>query len=164
MSFIVSTSAPCAINFATEWLDEDGCICPKVVDYATQCPKGHPLVALADSGCSQAQPPLICRVCHTCAATEQDASEWIGCSVARCCAGYTVCGACVRQLQQAPALAADGHAFVSLARAAAQLRAFVTRPDAVLQGVSVLFLSRIKCTLGAWLLGLTVEQVCQTVI
>ena len=34
----------------------------------------------------------------------------------------------------------------------------------VLQGVAVVFLSWIKCTLAAWLLGLTVEQVCQTVI
>ena len=26
------------LNFATEWLDEDGRVCPKNVDYATQCP------------------------------------------------------------------------------------------------------------------------------
>jgi hypothetical protein len=35
---------PQAVNFATEWLDEDGRVCPKNVDYATQCPKGHHLM------------------------------------------------------------------------------------------------------------------------
>ncbi len=33
-----------AVNVATEWLDELGCVCPKAVDYALQCPKGHLLV------------------------------------------------------------------------------------------------------------------------
>ena len=33
-----------------------------------------------------------------------------------------------------------------------------------MQGVAVVFLSWIKCTLAAWLLGLTVEQVCQMFI
>jgi hypothetical protein len=126
-----STSALRVIDFATHWLDEEGIIRPKEVYYATQCPKGHALVALADSGCSPAQQPLICRVCHTSAVTEQEASEWLACSVTRCCAGYLVCGCCIRQLQQPPAAAADGHGFVSLVRAAAQLRAFVTRRDAV---------------------------------
>ena len=50
---------------------------------------------------------------------------------------------------------------------AAQLRAcltFCAASHVGLQGVAVVFLSWIKCTLAAWLLGLTVEQVCQTVI
>ena len=123
-----STPAPLAVDFATEWLDEEGIICPKMVDYATQCPKGHALVALADSGCSPAQQPLICRVCHTSAGTGRDeALQWVGCSVANCCAGYAVCDACITQLQQAPAAADDSHGFVSLVRAASQLRAFLTR-------------------------------------
>ena len=126
-----STPAPLAVDFATEWLDEEGIICPKMVDYATQCAKGHPLVALADSscnGCLPAQQPLTCRVCHTNAATQgPDTSQWLACSVANCCAGYTVCGGCIRQLQQAPAAADDSHGFVSLVRAASQLRAFLTR-------------------------------------
>ena len=109
---------PRAINFATEWEDEHGCICPKVVDYATQCPKGHALVALADSGCSPAQQPLICRVCHTSAGTVRDeALQWVGCSVANCCAGYAVCDACITQLQQPPAAATVDHSYVSLVRA-----------------------------------------------
>ena len=41
---------------------------------------------------------------------------------------------------------------------------FCAASHVVMQGVAVVFLSWIKCTLAAWLLGLTVEQVCQTVI
>ena len=59
---------PRAINFATEWLDEDGRVCPKNVDYATQCPKGHALVPLDGGGGAQAQEAsgadVMCRVCH----------------------------------------------------------------------------------------------------
>ena len=64
-------SQPRAINFATEWLDEDGRVCPKNVDYATQCPKGHDLVSvsLGGGGGAQAQQAsgadVMCRVCHT---------------------------------------------------------------------------------------------------
>ena len=36
-----------AVNVATEWLDELGCVCPKAVDYASQCPKGHSLAPFA---------------------------------------------------------------------------------------------------------------------
>ena len=91
------SSAP-AINFATEWLDDDGCVCPKNVDYASHCPKGHTLVPLVGSGGSQAQPPgdadLICRVCHG-STQRQHACDWLACSVAACCGGYTVCAPCV---------------------------------------------------------------------
>ena len=41
---------------------------------------------------------------------------------------------------------------------------FCAASHVMMQGVAVVFLSWIKCTLAAWLLGLTVEQVCQTVI
>jgi hypothetical protein len=127
-SAAASASVPVAVDFATEWLDEEGIICPKMVDYAAQCPKGHALVALADSGCSPAQHPLICRVCHTSAVSEDEArEEWVACSVARCCAGYTVCGCCIRRLQHAPAAAADGRGFVSLVRAAARSCARLSR-------------------------------------
>ena len=56
------------LNFATEWLDEDGRVCPKNVDYATQCPKGHALTPLDGGGAPQAQQAsgadVMCRVCH----------------------------------------------------------------------------------------------------
>ena len=99
-----------AINVATEWLDEDGYVCPKNVDYATQCPKGHALAPFFCSGGLQAQQPsdadvVICRVCH--GSTErQRACDWLVCSVAACCGGYAVCAACVTALGRARGAAA----------------------------------------------------------
>jgi hypothetical protein len=85
------------LNFATEWLDEDGRVCPKNVDYATQCPKGHHLMPLGGGG-AQTQPAsgadVMCRVCHA-STPRQHACQWLVCSVAGCCGGYTVCVACV---------------------------------------------------------------------
>jgi hypothetical protein len=54
-----------AVNFATEWLDELGCVCPKAVDYASQCPKGHLLVLFAGGGCVASAQRVMCRICHT---------------------------------------------------------------------------------------------------
>ena len=91
---------PRAINFATEWLDEDGRVCPKNVDYATQCPRGHNLVSvsLGGGGGAEAQQAsgadVMCRVCHA-STPRQHAREWLVCSVAGCCGGYAVCAACV---------------------------------------------------------------------
>ena len=86
------------LNFATEWLDEDGRVCPKNVDYATQCPKGHALAPLDGGGAPQAQQAsgadVMCRVCHA-STPRQHAREWLVCSVAGCCGGYAVCAACV---------------------------------------------------------------------
>ena len=101
------TVAP-AINFATEWLDEHGNVCPKAVDYASQCPKGHGLVALTDAGGGASAHRVMCRVCHS--FTERDhAPQWLTCSVTGCCAGYAVCDCCVSALQQAPPAAAGGN-------------------------------------------------------
>ena len=86
------------LNFATEWLDEDGRVCPKNVDYATQCPKGHALAPLDGGGAPQAQQAsgtdVMCRACHA-STPRQHAREWLVCSVAGCCGGYAVCAACV---------------------------------------------------------------------
>jgi len=102
-----------AVNVATEWLDELGCVCPKAVDYASQCPKGHALAPLAGGGCGAAAQRVMCRVCHT--PTEREhASQWLACSATGSCAGYAVCDCCVRALQQAPSAAAGGHDFPSL--------------------------------------------------
>jgi len=79
-----------AVNVATEWLDELGCVCPKAVDYASQCPKGHALAPLAGGGCGAAAQRVMCRICHTHAESEQ-AALWLVCSVAGCCAGYASC-------------------------------------------------------------------------
>ncbi len=92
---------PPAINFAIEWLDEDGCVCPKHVDYATQCPKGHALVPFDGNGVPHAQQAsdtdVMCRVCHV-STLRQHTYDWLVCSVAGCCGGYAVCAACVAQL------------------------------------------------------------------
>jgi hypothetical protein len=80
---------PRAINFATEWLDEDGCVCPKNVDYATQCPKGHALVPLDGGGGAQAQEAsgadVMCRVCHA-STPRQHACQWLAAAGATPCA------------------------------------------------------------------------------
>jgi hypothetical protein len=99
-----------SINFATEWLDEDSNVCPKNVDYATQCPKGHALAPFVCSGGPQVQQPnhaddLICRVCHG-STQRQHACDWLVCSVAACCGGYAVCAACVTALGSARGAAA----------------------------------------------------------
>jgi len=70
---------PCAsaapvVNFATEWLDELGCICPKAVDYASQCPKGHVLVIFTGGGGGASALRLMCRICHS-FAERGDASQ-----------------------------------------------------------------------------------------
>jgi hypothetical protein len=121
-SLLASLAAPKpvapVVNFATEWLDELGCICPKAVDYASQCPKGHALVPLADGGGSALAQRLMCRICH--GFTErQQALLWLVCSVAGCCGGYTVCNTCVSALQQAPAAVAAGEGFSSQVNCAA---------------------------------------------
>ena len=108
-----------AVNVATEWLDELGCVCPKAVDYASQCPKGHALVPFAGGGCGAAAQRVMCRICHTCAQSEQ-AALWLVCSVAGCCAGYAVCDGCVRALHQAPAAVAADDGFSSQVNRAAR--------------------------------------------
>jgi hypothetical protein len=109
-----------AVNVATEWLDELGCVCPKAVDYASQCPKGHALAPLAGGGCGAAAQRVMCRICHTHAESEQ-AAQWLVCSVAGCCAGYAVCDGCVSALlHQAPAAVAAGEGFSSQVNRAAR--------------------------------------------
>jgi len=114
-----SAAAAPAVNFATEWLDELGCVCPKNVDYATQCPKGHALAPFAGGGCGTSSQRVMCRICHTCAQSEQAETHWLVCSVARCCAGYAVCDGCVSALHQAPAAVAAGEGFSSQVNRAA---------------------------------------------
>ena len=124
-----SAPPPPAINFATEWLDEDSNVCPKNVTYATQCPKGHALAPFDGSGESPVQQPsdadVICRVCH--GSTQRGhARGWLTCSVAGCCGGYAVCAACVtvlgHALQRAAASADNFCMTVTLYAHAAILR------------------------------------------
>ena len=110
----VPVPQPSAINFATEWLDEAGRVCPKNVDYATQCPKGHSILPFVSSSDPQAEHPsdanFTCRVCHA-SKGRQNVSDWLACNVPACCGGYAVCAACATALRgaqkQAPAASAD---------------------------------------------------------
>ena len=102
------------INFATEWLDEDDHVCPKNVDYATQCPKGHVLIPLDGGGALQAQQgsgaDVMCRVCHA-STPQQHACEWRVCGVAGCCGGYAVCADCASALASSDAVEAAADDF-----------------------------------------------------
>ena len=151
---------PPAITFATDWRDEHGCVCPKAVDYATQCPKGHALVAFTDRGGDASAQSVMCRVCHV--ITERNhASQWRVCSVAGCCSEHAVCQCCASALQQAPAAASGGDDLSLLARAFEQVHESYSwlSSRCVVQGVAVLYLLWLKTALGALLGRLTVEQV-----
>ena len=106
---LAAAAARPAIDFATEWLDELGRVCPKNVDYATQCPKGHALAPFDGSGEPPAQQPsdadVICRVCHG-STQRRHARGWLTCSVAGCCGGYAVCAGCASALVGADVAAA----------------------------------------------------------
>ena len=133
-----------AVNFATEWLDECNRVCPKSVDYATCCPKGHALVPLADGGGSAPAQRFMCRICHDFTGRQQ-ALLWLVCSVAGCCGGYTVCDTCVSALQQAPASAAASHDFPSMVRAVAHVT--------VVLPVAFLMLARCRALLSRTCVG-----------
>jgi hypothetical protein len=76
-------------NLSTEWVDENGVVCPKNVNFARQCPKGHEL----GSACSSAQ--QLCRMCHCYSRGCDEACRWLVCSVVEgCCGGYAVCDKC----------------------------------------------------------------------
>ena len=98
-----------ALNVDSEWLDEFSCICPKAVDYASQCPKGHMLAPFTSGGGALVQ-RLMCRVCHTHVESDK-APQWLVCSVTGCCAGYAVCNCCVQALQQVPPAVPAGEGF-----------------------------------------------------
>jgi hypothetical protein len=139
------------------------------VDYASQCPKGHALVAFSISGggSDAAAQRVMCRICHS-LAERNLATQWLTCSVAGCCAGYAVCGACVGALQQPRAAAAACDDFPSLVWAAVIPHMRISRRIQIAhvasQGVAVLYLRWLRSTLGAWIGRLTVEQVCQMII
>jgi hypothetical protein len=96
-------------NPSTEWLDEHGRICPKAVDYASQCPKGHALVAFTVGGSASVQ-RVVCRVCHSFTVHER-ASQWLTCNVSACCGSYAVCNPCVRSLPQTPSAVSESEGF-----------------------------------------------------
>jgi hypothetical protein len=142
-------------------------VCPKIVDYTSQCPKGHKLVTFSDrSGIASAR-RLMCRMCHAFAECVH-ACQWLVCSVTGCCGEYSVCDTCVGVLNQVPVdKAADNRSHpspplvCSINKCLALILLAFTR---VLQGISVMYLRWLKETLGPLVGRLTVEQVCQTFI
>jgi hypothetical protein len=97
---VSKSQTPTVSDVATQWQDELGCICPKAVDYASQCPKGHALVTYAGGGGVASAQLFICCVCHG-STQQQQACGWLTCSVAGCCGGYAVCADCVAVLGSA---------------------------------------------------------------
>lgn len=104
-------------NFSTEWLDEDGRVCPKNVNFLHQCPKGHALVPLGNCcGEGDGDLPLLCRACHC--ITSHAAPNWMVCSTtASCCGGYAVCADCAFASVEAPATATFTENFPALVNA-----------------------------------------------
>jgi hypothetical protein len=83
-------------NFGTEWVDEDGCVWRKNVDFSRECAKGHALAPLGDCGGDGGGMRLMCRLCHSFSGVDShEAASWLTCSVvAGCCGGYAVCCSC----------------------------------------------------------------------
>ena len=92
-----SALQPHAIDVASQWRDENGRVCPKSVNYARHCPKGHDLIPVNGSDVTRWRKPgaaVLCRICHGSYAYTH-ASHLLECSVAHCCGGYFVCRMCV---------------------------------------------------------------------
>jgi len=97
-------------NFSTEWVDVNGCVWPKNVDFSRQCAKGHALVPLGDCGGDGGGKQLMCRMCHS-----YESSSWLACSVdSGCCEGYTVCRSCAHAPDAAAVASAGSDDFRTL--------------------------------------------------
>ena len=83
-------------NFSTEWVDEEGGVWPKNVDFSRECAKGHALAPLGDCGGDAGGKQLMCRLCHSfCGRNCDEAASWLTCSIdSGCCGGYAVCCSC----------------------------------------------------------------------
>ncbi len=90
-------------NRGNQWMDHNGCIFPKKVDFCRQCPKGHTLVRLDTKNDGLR---LMCRLCHV--TGDRDQSNWMVCLdhteenvglkmrlfACICCGRYAVCPSC----------------------------------------------------------------------
>ena len=76
-------------NFGTEWVDEEGRVWRKNVDFSRECAKGHALALVGDCGGDGGGMQLMCRLCHSfCARGSDEAASWLTCSVVvGCCGG-----------------------------------------------------------------------------
>ncbi len=99
-----------SLDFGTEWVDEEGRVWSKNVDFSRECAKGHALAPLGDCGGDGGGMRLMCRLCHSlCGRNSDEAASWLTCSVvAGCCGGYAVCCSCVCARSAAAAVAPAG--------------------------------------------------------
>ena len=121
---------PRAINYATEWLDEDGRVCPKNVDYSTQCPKGHALGPCAAGGFPTTSPWCRCGRSTASASTTAPPSRCP--AIRRRCArstGNRISPEGGLAKRNSPSVA-KGHGGLRDARRAARLQQSVTHPVA----------------------------------
>ena len=83
-------------NFGTEWVDEDGCVWPKDVNFSRQCAKGHALQLLGKWCGDKGGLKLMCRICQCFTRRDsKQAASWLVCSDhVRCCGEYAVCCSC----------------------------------------------------------------------
>jgi len=97
-------------NFGTEWVDEEGRVWWKDVDFSRECAKGHALAPLGDCGGDGGGMRLMCRLCHCfCGRDSDEAASWLTCSVVvDCCGGYAVCCSCARSPSSAAAAVSAG--------------------------------------------------------
>ncbi len=97
-------------NLQEIWVDEDGCVWQKNVDFSRECAKGHALaplgVCVGDGGGMR----LMCRLCHSfCRRDSDEAASWLMCSfVTGCCGGYAVCFSCALAPSAAAAVTPAG--------------------------------------------------------
>jgi hypothetical protein len=149
-------------NFSTEWLDEDGRVCPKNVVFSRQCSKGHPLALLGECGSSRDCVRLMCRLCHCfCERSSAEAAGWSVCSFDEdCCGGYAVCCSCA-QLTSSTAVAPAGSDECSTLVSAGFDSFRTCRLILVLQGVALPYLSWLRTTLAPSLRRASTSQFCQ---
>ena len=103
-------------DFGREWVDEEGRVWPKNVDFSRECAKGHALAPLGECSWDGTGMRLMCRLCHSfCARDSQETATWLTCSVsAGCCGEYAVCCSCARLPSAAAAASTDSDDFCTL--------------------------------------------------
>ena len=97
-------------TFGTEWVDEEGRVWGKNVDFSRQCAKGHALALVGDCGGDGGGMRMMCRLCHSfCGRNSDEAASWLMCSVVTsCCGGYAVCCSCARASSASAVVASAG--------------------------------------------------------
>ena len=131
---------PPVVNLAREWLCEQGVARPRLVNYATQCPKGHYLLR---------KPAGAARLCHMCAQRVAHDDAVMKCDECR----HIVCITCIGTLQDS--------------KEPSSSRAVPSTDDSdafPLVGVTLPFLLQFKAEWEHIYHNLTTGQMCQVLI